>query len=439
MAELLVNGHTFDIELIVFDKDGVLIDFDKLWGKRVQSAVAALVQRCDGSVGLQIALYRSLGFDPKTKQVVADSPLAMASNAELEAIVASVLGHYGLDRPNAERLVGESFARLMGAPPEAEEIQPLGDLPGLFAQLGRAGIHLAVVTSDDRSSTRATLDRLAVAQSVALLVCGDDSIPNKPAPDAIRHISTQTGVDPADMMVVGDTINDLLMGIAAGVGCCVGVLGGAGDRSTLSAYADVLVESIEELSVVEVDMDTVSFTRMADGTKEDYEFFQKLEEEFIKGLPDRLLAALNELKHSFSGYKVTRYEHSLQSASRAYRYGESEELVVAALLHDIGDALAPYSHGEMVAAILKPFMSEKSCWIVKYHGLFQMYYYAHHFGGDRNARDRYRDHEYYQATVDFCEMYDQNCFDPDYESLPIEFFEPMVRRIFSEPRYLGSG
>jgi len=249
MAELLVNGHLFDIELIVFDKDGVLIDFDKLWGKRVASAVAALVQRCDGTAGLKSALYRGLGFEPEKRQVVAGGPFAMASNAELNAIAASVLCRYGHDLPDAERLVAESFARVMRALPEAGEILPLCDLPELFAQLGRVGIHIAVVTSDDRSSTRATLEHLAVAQSVEILVCGDDSILDKPAPDAIRHISTQTGVDPADMMVVGDTMNDVLMGIAAGVGCCVGVLSGAGDPSALTAHADVLVESIEELSV----------------------------------------------------------------------------------------------------------------------------------------------------------------------------------------------
>lgn len=184
-------------------------------------------------------------------------------------------------------------------------------------------------------------------------------------------------------------------------------------------------------------MRTVSFTRMADGTKEDYELLSQLEEEFIETLPERLQQALDDLQHSLSGYQVSRYEHSLQSASRAYRDGKSEEYVVAALLHDIGDSLAPYTHGEMVAAILKPYVNEEICWVVKYHGLFQMYYYAHHHGLDRNGRDHYRDHPYYQACVEFCEKYDQNCFDPHYDSLPAAFFEPMVRRIFAEPRYLG--
>jgi predicted HD phosphohydrolase len=184
-------------------------------------------------------------------------------------------------------------------------------------------------------------------------------------------------------------------------------------------------------------MDTVSFTRMADGTKEDYELLDRYEREYTGLLPDRLLAALEGLKHSYTGYQVSRYEHSLQSATRAHRDGRSEEYVVAALLHDLGDELAPYTHGEMVGAILRPFVSDEIRWIVAHHGLFQMYYYAHHEGRDRNARDRYRDHPYFDASAEFCELYDQNCFDPDYDSLPVEVFEPIVRRVFAEPRYLS--
>jgi predicted HD phosphohydrolase len=184
-------------------------------------------------------------------------------------------------------------------------------------------------------------------------------------------------------------------------------------------------------------VETVAFTSMADGTAEDYELLDRYETEYVAALPDRLLSALDALKHSLAGYQVSRYEHSLQSATRALRDGRSEEYVVAALLHDLGDELAPYTHGEMVAAILKPYVSEEICWAVKHHGLFQTYYYAHLTGGDRNARDRYRDHPYYEACREFCELYDQNCFDPAYDSLPVETFEPMVRRVFSETRYLA--
>ena len=181
-------------------------------------------------------------------------------------------------------------------------------------------------------------------------------------------------------------------------------------------------------------MQTVSFTQMADGTREDYELLGQYVGEFTQGLTDRVLAALLALEGSMGGYQVSRLEHSLQSATRAYRDGRSEEYVVATLLHDIGDELAPYTHGEMAAAVLRPFVSEELWWIIKHHPAFQLYYYAHLLGLDRNVRERFRESPYFDACVEFCELYDQTSFDPGYESLPIEFFEPMVRRVFAEPR-----
>ena len=175
----------------------------------------------------------------------------------------------------------------------------------------------------------------------------------------------------------------------------------------------------------------VSFTTMAEGTREDYELLARFEEDFAAGLADRVLAQLRALAGSLAGYRVDRLEHSLQTASRAYRDGADEELVVAALLHDLDDLLAPHCHGELSALVLRPYVTERTWWIVRHHGLFQLYYYAHHSGRDRNARDKYRGHPWYQAAVDFCQRWDQCSFDPDYESLPLEFFEPMVRRLFA--------
>ncbi len=177
--------------------------------------------------------------------------------------------------------------------------------------------------------------------------------------------------------------------------------------------------------------ETVGFTSMAEGTREDYELLERLEAKFAQGTADRVLAQLGALAGSLSGYKVDRLEHSLQCATRAYRDGADEEMVVAALLHDIGDLLSPYNHSELAAAVLRPYVSERTYWIVRRHGLFQSYYYAHHTGGDRNARDAYRAHPWYQDAVDFCQQWDQPSFDPGYESLPLEFFEPMVGRIFA--------
>lgn len=180
-------------------------------------------------------------------------------------------------------------------------------------------------------------------------------------------------------------------------------------------------------------MKTVNFIRMEDGTAEEYAYLDQLEDQYKAGLADRLIEALASLKNSLSGYRISRLEHCLQGATRAHRAGESEQFVVAVLLHDIGDELATYSHSEMAAAILRPFVSEELYWVVKHHGIFQMYYYAHHTGGDRNARERYKDHPYYQSAVRFCHEYDQNCFDPDYDSEPLEFFRPILQRVCAQP------
>jgi predicted HD phosphohydrolase len=181
-------------------------------------------------------------------------------------------------------------------------------------------------------------------------------------------------------------------------------------------------------------MQKVEFIRMEDGTREEYEFLDRLEDEYKAGLPDRIMESMRKLANSLSGYQISRLEHCLQGATRAYRAGESDEMIVSVLLHDIGDDLAPYSHSEMAAAILRPFVSEKLYWIVKHHGVFQMYYYAHHCGGDRNSREMFSDSPWYQDAIDFCHDYDQNCFDPDYDSEPLEFFEPILRRVMAEPR-----
>jgi predicted HD phosphohydrolase len=182
-------------------------------------------------------------------------------------------------------------------------------------------------------------------------------------------------------------------------------------------------------------MQTVQFTRMVDGTKAEYEMLEDIGAAFVAALPDRILQAVDDLKGSIDGYRLSRYQHVVQTATRAQRDGRDEEYVVMALVHDIGDGLAPYTHSEMIGTVLRPFVRPEVVWIASHHGVFQMYYYAHHLGLDRNARDVYREHKWFNACAEFCERYDQQSFDPAYENLPIQFFEAMVRRIFAKPRY----
>ncbi len=177
----------------------------------------------------------------------------------------------------------------------------------------------------------------------------------------------------------------------------------------------------------------VQFRQMKDGTTEDYLLLAQYEREYAACLPQRLVAALERLGSSLEGYRLSRLEHSLQAATRAERDGADEEMIVAALVHDLGDELAPHNHAAYAAEILRPHVRPQVAWIVEQHGLFQGYYYAHHVGGDRHARDKLRSHPWFDDCAAFCEKWDQSSFDPDYTSEPLAHFVPLLEQVFRRP------
>jgi predicted HD phosphohydrolase len=174
-----------------------------------------------------------------------------------------------------------------------------------------------------------------------------------------------------------------------------------------------------------------TYIRMENGTQEDYLLLREHNKHLFKQVADQALTLLFNLQENSPGNLIDRYQHSLQTATRAFRDGAEEEVVVAALLHDIGDTLAPGNHAELAAAILKPYVSPRTHWIIEHHGIFQGYYFWHHIGADRYAREKFRGDPYFDSTVEFCHKWDQESFDPNYDTLPLSFFEPMVRSIFA--------
>jgi len=176
------------------------------------------------------------------------------------------------------------------------------------------------------------------------------------------------------------------------------------------------------------------FKAMTDGTAEDWQIIAGHMLPFMGELPGRIITHLKLLDGDYGGYPVDRLEHCLQTATRAHRDGRDEEYVVCALLHDIGDTLGPSNHADVAATILEPYISEENHWIIKHHGIFQGYYFFHYVGLDRDGRDAFKDHPHYQACADFCHLYDQNSFDVDYASEPLEFFLPMVQRVLATPK-----
>ncbi|HEY8026988.1 MAG TPA: HD domain-containing protein [Burkholderiaceae bacterium] len=180
--------------------------------------------------------------------------------------------------------------------------------------------------------------------------------------------------------------------------------------------------------------DRATFIRMDQSTQEDWRTIGGHFMQFAKGLPDRVLAHLKLLDGDFGGFQIDRYHHSLQTATLALRDGRDEEYVVCALLHDIGDTLGTFNHPEVAAAILKPFVGEANLWMIQHHGIFQGYNFFHHLGMDRNMRDMFTGHPCYERTAEFIELYDNPAFNPKTETLPIGEFEPMLRRLFAQPK-----
>ncbi len=175
---------------------------------------------------------------------------------------------------------------------------------------------------------------------------------------------------------------------------------------------------------------------MKDGTREDYRLLSDLEKPYHALTSERILSELvRQGEDTLSGYKITRLEHGLQAATRASRDNADIDWIVGALLHDIGDGLAPQNHDRFSAEVLRPFVREEVAWVIEHHGIFQMKYYGHHYGWDPDARDKFRDNIYFDSCAGFCERWDQSSFDPDYEWEPVEYFAPMVKEVFGRQAY----
>jgi predicted HD phosphohydrolase len=185
---------------------------------------------------------------------------------------------------------------------------------------------------------------------------------------------------------------------------------------------------VVRLALVTDPPERMQFHRMDEGTDRDFAIMSAVHEKSVGALPELLMTMVSDL-HADASYPVNRLDHSLQSATRALRDGRDEEYVVCALFHDVGESLGPFNHGEVAAAILRPFISDANYWMLAHHPIFQVYFYGQHLGIDPNERDQFITSPFYDRTVEFTSTYDEVSFDPDYRNEPLSAFEPMVRRV----------
>ena len=194
------------------------------------------------------------------------------------------------------------------------------------------------------------------------------------------------------------------------------------------AYSEIRRATVNEQSSHKAD-----FSDMSKSTADDWQIIMDEQFKFAPNGGKRVLDHLRLLDGDYGGFPVDRLTHCLQTATRAHRDGRPDDYVVMALIHDIGDTLGAFNHPDIAAAIIKPFVSEELHWIVQHHGIFQGVNFFHHIGLDRDMREQFRGHEHFAATEEFIDKYDCPAFDPEYDTMPLEFFEPMVMKLFQRP------
>ena len=249
MAILWLDNEAVDIDLVIFDKDGTLIDFEYYWGERTRRCGERLIERVGGDDTLRTALFSSLGFNPATGQTAGNGPLATATMTKIDTVATVVLYQHGFGWDDAEAHVRAAFASCMGATPTADLVRTLSDVPDLFRRLNQAGVKIAIVTSDDHAMAFETLALLGVSDLVSAVIGGDDDIPMKPEPNAFLHVCEQLGVSPARAVMVGDTVADLMMAGRAGAGVRLAVLSGVGSRDELVPHTDLIAASINDIRI----------------------------------------------------------------------------------------------------------------------------------------------------------------------------------------------
>ena len=249
MALVRAGGESFDVDLVVFDKDGTMVDFDRLWTGKLRRAVELVVREAGLDTPAADRLLRLIGVDPATRKVVPESPLAVTTLPKLGVVCTVGLHQEGFAWHAAEVVSQGVFMPAIEAPPAAGDLATFGDLPCLFAALAGAGARIAILTSDDRLGTEACLPLLGLSAHVAAMVCGDDPLPSKPSPEGFLHLARQLGVAPSRALMVGDSVADMKAGRNAGAAGCVAVLSGTGDPAALAAVADVVLPDIGAITV----------------------------------------------------------------------------------------------------------------------------------------------------------------------------------------------
>ena len=236
--QLLKN---FDAQAVIFDKDGTLIDFDFMWG----TWTLQLAERLQSVTNQDAreALCASYGYDIARRKILPDGKLTCTPMWRLREMMIEVSQSLGLSHVQAQYAVEEAWF----VPDPVTLAKPFTNVHKLFTNIQRRGIKIAIATTDDRGPTEAMLRAFGVIELVDTMVCADDGVQAKPAPDMVTTVCARINVDPRKVVVVGDTVADMQMARSANAGFVIGVLSGVGLLQHLTPLADILLDTVDTL------------------------------------------------------------------------------------------------------------------------------------------------------------------------------------------------
>jgi phosphoglycolate phosphatase len=257
--QLLKN---FDAQAIIFDKDGTLIDFDFMWG----TWTLQLAERLEAVTNLDAreALCISYGYDLTRKKILPDGKLTCTPMWRLREMMLEVAQSLGLSEDQARCALEQAWF----VPDPVTLAKPFTNIHKLFTNIRKRGIRVSIATTDDRGATESMLNAFGVSELVNTMVCADDGIKAKPAPDMVTTICARLHVDPSKAVVVGDTVADLQMARSAQAGYIIGVLSGVGSLANLTPLADMLLDTVDTLQdsfLVKEHVEEVSTFETSDG------------------------------------------------------------------------------------------------------------------------------------------------------------------------------
>ena len=248
MPGISINNAVLDIDMLVLDKDGTLIDFNEIWGGRMETAAESIVADRGENAQMLEHLYYCVGYDSTLHRALGQGPLATAPIHQLETVVTSALYQWGISWEIASQLVARHFTSRMSALPTTNEIKVRGPVLETLRDLHDKGVRLAVATTDNRTPTEACLKSIGIFDLISIMACGDDKdFPVKPDPATLLWIAQQFDIEINRLAMIGDTSSDLCMARNAGAGYAIGITGGAGDKIELRAEADILIDSLGEI------------------------------------------------------------------------------------------------------------------------------------------------------------------------------------------------